>query len=159
MYASRVTNLKQCARKRSWPILGLHSTIPARTEDHHCDPEADLSKSRPRSERNSPQYNLEVLLCKSSFSVAMSHQLLLRRLWPMFKRCASYPFQNLCTCSSCSRRDAIPSSCAQMYPPAQAFTLELNNILYPLFVSNLLFPFIHCSFLHYFLLFAFLLFY
>jgi hypothetical protein len=84
------------------------------------------------------------------------HTSLLRRLWPMFKRWASYPFQNMCTCSPCSRRDAIPSSCAQMYPPARDFTLELNNILYPVFVSNFLFPFIHCSFLHYFLLFALL---
>jgi hypothetical protein len=119
--------------------------MPARPEEHHCDPETDLSKSRPRFERNSPEYNLEALLhklYKPPCSATKSHQFLLARPWLMFKRCASYPFQNLCTCSSFSCRDAISSSCTQMYPPpspsAQAFKLELNNVLYLFFYSFLL---------------------
>jgi hypothetical protein len=105
-----------------------------------------LSKLKPRSERNSPEYNSEVLICKPSCSTAMSHQFLLTKLWLMLKRCPSYPFQNLCTCSFYSRRDAIPSSCTQMYPPAKAFTLELNNILYPVFCFQFPFSF-HSLFL------------
>lgn len=132
--------------------------MPGRTEEHHCDLEAGLSKSRPRFERNSPEFNLEALLCKPSCPAAMSHQFLLTRQWLMFKRCASYPFRNLCTCCSCSRRDAIPFSCSQMYPPPRNRPSHLSLIIsYTLFffVSNFLFPFFRCSFLHYFLLFHF----
>jgi len=120
--------------------------MPARTEEHHYDPEAGLSKSRPRFERNSPEYNLESLLCKSSCSAATSHQFLLTRLCLMFNRSASYLLQHTFTCSSFPHSDAIPSGCAQMCPLAHAFTLELNNILYPIFSFKFPFSF-HSLFL------------